>query len=320
MKKFLCLFAALTMIFSVCAFADGENKDVPEQTEKVADFPVNAGNAHITEKPLRVAAISPAMTDLIRELGFEKRIVATGEGSSAPIICDEYEDYTIYNIGTVWTPDLAELKKSEADVIFTHTDFTDDLTREIQQMGINVVTIPTAENLDEVFENYRTVYKVLMGNNMGEKMAEKKISRFKEILQKVSDVSKENIEDESAVYMRFFPLGLAGGDSFENAILNEYFNFQNSAEEYINWAYPKEKTEELNPDYIFYYKGAHDSINPEDIEASDIYKSSSAVENKRIYGVNGDRFERRSPKMFSELISIVYDLFPESVPEDLAEF
>ena len=320
MKKFIFLFVALAMIFSTIAFADEYKSESENQEQFKADFPVDVGNAHITEKPLRVATVSPAMTDLIRELGFEKRLTAVGNGSSAPIICNDYDDYPIYNIGTVWIPDLAELKKSKSDVIFTHTAFTDDLTREIQQMGIDIVIIPTAKNLEEVFENYRTVYKVLMGNNSGEKMAEEKISRFKEILQKVSDVSKENTENKYAAYMRFFPLGLAGNDSFENIILEDIFNFKNSANEYVNWTYPKENIENFNPDYIFYYKGSLKFIDQNEIISSDIYQKTSAVENNRVYGINGDKFERRSPKMFSELISIVYDLFPESVPEDLADF
>ncbi len=315
MKKFLSMFLALALVFSVTASAE-ENSSSPSDTPNVKpEFPVSVGNTTIKEKPVRVAAISPAATDIIKGLGFENRIVAVGNGSSGPVFPDLKDDYPIYQIGTLMAPDLEAIKKASPDVLFSHAPFTDNNRKKIEQMGITIVEIPFAESFDEVFENYRLVCKVMLGENKGAQYSEKKIARYKELLKKVADISAKHSEEKTAVYMDMFPKTLATGETFQNMILKEILAFENPAEESKNWILSDEKMKELNPDKIFY----NYTIDPEEIKTYVSYSTTTAVTEEQLYALKGKFFQSRSPQMFMNLVSLMYKLYPEDMPADLSE-
>ncbi|MEG1621447.1 MAG: ABC transporter substrate-binding protein [Oscillospiraceae bacterium] len=308
--KFLSVILAISLIFGMTAC---QAKPVSEELPTLPQYPVTINETIISERPVRIATISPAMTDLIYGLGFGGRIVGVGDGS---VISsgDETDEFDVENIGTLMELNMSEIKHCKPDILFTHTQLTDDQLRKLQQMYVTVVVIPFAQTIDEVFTNYETVSKIMLGETDGKAYSDAKIERYKYLLEKVSSVSKSSGEGTKSIYIRMYPLTLATGDTFENYILTDVLGFENLASKYDNWKYPMEESTTLEPELILY----HDSIDAPTILEDAMYKTTSAAQNNKVLDVRGDYFERRSPQMFMELVRIAYELYPTEMPEDLA--
>ena len=315
MKKFISLFLSMIMLFSVVSFADVTSSEETELPLLKLEYPLVIDNTTIDKKPQTVGTISPAVTDIIKGLGFENRITAVGNGSVKPIFADPRDAYTIYEIGSLYEPNLENLKKSAPDILFTHAPFTETNKKRIESMGIKIVEIPYAENFDDVFENYRLICKVMLGEYTGNIYADKKISRYKEILKMVSDISLKNSEEKSAIYIDMYPKTLATGETFQNIILKEILAFENPAEESTNWTLTDEGMKELNPDKIFY----NCNINPEEIKSYISYSTTNAITEDQLYVLKGKYFQSKSPQMFMNLVSLMYELYPNEMPKDLSE-
>lgn len=312
-KRILAIIMSFAIItaFTGCEF--NKAKETAEEIP-IPQYPVHIENSIITESPVKIATISPAMTDLIYGLGFGGRVVAVGDKSVVPVT-DELEQYKIKHIGTSLEPDMIAIKKSAPDVLFTHAQLTDDQLRQLQQMYVTVVVIPYAETLDDIFSNYEIVSKVMLGETDGKIYADKKIARYKEIIEKVSKISKSSDSKTNALYLRMMSGISATGDTFENYILNEIMGFENAASEYTNWNVPNDKINELNPNLILY----HNSISKDEITENDNFKNTDAVKDDKVIDTVGRYFENRSPQMFMELVRICYELYPDKMPADLAD-
>ena len=315
MRKFLSVFLVVSLIFSVTSFADNSSSEEKAEEVRVMEYPVKVGDTIIEEKPDTIGTISPAMTDILKGLGFEYNITAMGTGSVAPVFPDLKDDYPVYEIGTLMEPNLENLKKALPDVLFVHAPLTELNRKRIEAMGIKVVEVPYAQTFDEIFDNYRMICKVMLGENKGGKYAEGKINRYRDILNLVSEISVKNSKEKTAVYMDMFPKTLATGESFQNIILKEVLAFENLAEESENWILDDEKMKELNPDVIFYNK----SINPEEIKAYVSYATTTAITENKLYALKGKYFQSKSPQMFMNLVSLMYKLYPDEMPKDLSE-
>ena len=108
------------------------------------------------------------------------------------------------------------------------------------------------------------------------------------------------------VYLRAAPLMMATGDAFEGELLAA-IGVENDAAAYTGWEYPADQAVNLYPDIIFYDEG----IDPEYFKGTQVYNTTDAYKQGRIYPVNGTALERQSGRMFAELEKMFAEAYPE---------
>ncbi len=304
----LLLSCSLLFILGGCSALQGG-----EEAEENLEYPVVIGDVEIMEKPLRVATLSPALTDMLVSLGLEGRIVAVSEGSKQYLTQTDRYDYEF--IGTSLIPNTNRIAEVSPQVLFTSTTLTDDVMDKLHQNNIQVVHIEYGDDFESVYQNYRTILTVMNGNVSGNEMADEIINNYEEKLNSISTTNSTLSEAQSAIYMRAPLLTVATGDTFEQQFF-DIWSISNWGEAYLNWSYPEDMAIELEPDIILYA----DEIDVSVISEASIYKTTASVVNSELYSVDYTSFDNQSARMFTEIERVSKHLYPEGYIVEIPEY
>lgn len=270
-----------------------------------SQYPFVANGVEIKSSPQKVVTLSPALTEAVYTLGYGGKLVGVSDYCDRPAISNE-----IPGCGSALDPHIEGIKRLEADLVLTTTPLPEKDLLELQQMNVKVVTIPRGSNFEDILKNYEVLAKTLGGLNRGQ-ASDTQLRYYTDVtLNYIYSSMRTVTEGTSAIYLRDLDFTIATGDTLEGGILSE-MGFTNQAAGYVNWNFPQDKEEELNPDYIFYAN----TIDPEKIKASSFYKNTSAVKNDQLIPIDPTVFERQSPMMFDYLKNLLATHFPDAFTE-----
>ena len=163
-----------------------------------------------------------------------------------------------------------------------------------QQQEIPVLVLERAESLDRLRQNYLDLALALMGATSGKNHGEGYWEELMGMLREGRMPAEGT--PVKAILLRQMGYGMATGDTFEGALLEE-LGFVNDAAAYTGWLYDRANVAALEPDVIF----ADLSITVDQVKQSAIYSPVAAVKNNKVMNVDFTVFERQSPRMFETL-------------------
>lgn len=304
MKRLFVLLMAAAMLLALGA-CKGEYRD--DQSSSEADveadpnYPVAIGDIRIAQRPDRVVSLSPALTEIICELGGTDRLSGVSD------FCDYPQTVAdLPRCGTSQLPNLNELKELSPQVVFASATLSQEDTVKLQQMGTEVVILPRAQSMDELEELYITAATVLDGMMDGERNGQRVFASLRERYDALVAAAGGISQPVSGIYLRMVPLVMATGDTFEGKLL-ESVGIKNDAADFSGWAYPEDKAADLYPDVIFYDQ----SVDPQYLKENKVYNTTDAVKNGRCYPVDATAFERQSGRMFDELEKLFQEAYPD---------
>lgn len=300
---------AAALVFSGChkektASVSSEPDKPPEPVEEPdPNWPAKAGTAVLEEKPETVVSLSPALTEMVYELG--------GQLSGVSEYCDyPPEAADLPHCGTADTPDMEALEKLSPDLILSSTPLAEADAAVLEEAGAVLAVFPRAGGLDGMEETYVSLGTLLGGAIDGRENGETVFGKLRERYDAlVSGVSPSEV---SGIWLRAVPLVMATGDTFEGKLLTEALGIQNDAAEFTGWQYPAEKAVDLYPDVIFY----DESIDPEYFKGTQVYNTTDAYKQNRMYAFSSLPFERQSGRMLDELERMSKALAGEETASD----
>ena len=192
------------------------------------------------------------------------------------------------------SPDTRQIQAQGADLVVASAKLTERDLIWFQQQEIPVLVLERAESLDQLRQNYLDLALALMGatsgKNHGEGYWEELMGMLREGRMPAEGTPMK------AILLRQMGYGMATGDTFEGALLEE-LGFVNDAAAYTGWLYDRATVAALEPDVIF----ADVSIPVDQVKQSVIYRPVAAVKNNKVMNVDFAVFERQSPRMFEAL-------------------
>lgn len=299
--RLIAMLSILVLLSSGTACKNGAGPDgqkssssAPSEAEPPPDpnWPVEMGDITLEEKPVAVVSLSPALTEIIAELGGEAQLVGVSDFCDYPPTVASME-----KCGAPDAPDFDALEKLKPRLIFTSTPLTKSDTEQIQDMGADVIVIPRAPTLDKLEEAYITAAVLLGGDQDGRELGEKTFSALRKRYEALESRAASNRDETSGIWLRLTPLVMATGDTLEGSFLEDALGLVNDAKEFTAWQYPPEKAADLYPDLIFYDQ----SIPPEYFQSTQVYNTTDAYKQNRMYAFDALVFERQSARMFDEL-------------------
>ena len=302
-RRLTALLLAGLMIIMVTACNKGKDTE-PSSSEEVKDpnWPVAVGDIRVAEKPDSVVSLSPALTEILCELGGEGQLTGVSDYCDYP---DSVQD--LERCGTSQLPDLKAIQKLSPQVVFSSSALSQEDTVKLQQMGAEVVVLPHADSVDALEELYVTAGTILGGMVDGEQNGEDTFAPLREKYDAVAAAAKTVEKKLTGIYLRMTPLVMATGDTFEGKLLEE-IGIQNAAAEDTVWEYPADKAKDLYPDIIFYDQ----SVDAQYLKDNQVYNTTDAVKNDRCYEVDAAAFERQSGRMFDELEKMFRKAYPDA--------
>ena len=295
-RNLLLLFMLLALSLTACqeekppkngggSLADGGGSAASDP-----DWPVRVGDTDIPASPQRVVSLSPGATEMLFAMGLGSRVVGVSDYCDYPVAEVEKR----HRCGSVLAPDTRQIQAQGADLVVASAKLTERDLIWFQQQEIPVLVLERAESLDQLRQNYLDLALALMGatsgKNHGEGYWEELMGMLREGRMPAEGTPMK------AILLRQMGYGMATGDTFEGALLEE-LGFVNDAAAYTGWLYDRANVAALEPDVIF----ADVSIPVDQVKQSVIYRPVAAIKNNKVMNVDFAVFERQSPRMFETL-------------------
>ncbi|MBQ9948503.1 MAG: ABC transporter substrate-binding protein [Oscillospiraceae bacterium] len=254
--------------------------DVPQSSVTQPQiFPLEIDGVEIKAEAQRVVSLSPAVTEIIAELGFADRLFGIST------YCD-YPELTVQRVGSAENPDIDMLTALEADVVFSLSALSERDVYALEEKGTAVICLDTPCDID----SYGVLYENIASVFIGSEAAKNKALTAVEALKTSADGAF------SGSYIYISPkMTAAGVGTFENAVLSLCGENLCASEGYSELL----SLGEIQPDYII----AADTLSYNDIAYDDVL-SVYVYNGAKVLFVPSARFERPSART-SEVFSAI---------------
>lgn len=295
MKKHFITAAVLSAALLLAGCGGEESSSVPmeltvSRTESGSEynaFPVTVCGEEIEKSVERAVSLSPAVTEILAELGFSDRIVGISS------YCDYPSALSAPAVGSAENPDIRRIKELEPDAVFTLTALSERENYELTSAGIKVIRLSPPESMEGFSALYRDIAAAFYGRERtdSEKQTERAVE-LGSLARTLVENSAKAVKLESFVYVTG-KCTLAGSDTFENAVLSL------CGENLCTESGYAAADAELSPKYIIADNTLDDAALAADENISAMINSGAEV----IY-VTSRCFERpssRTAEVFSEI-------------------
>ncbi len=256
-----------------------------------------------TTEGLKIISLAPATTEVLTELGVTSELVAVdlyvGEG---------YENLPAFD---AFSPDLEAILALEPDVVFVSgmTDFSGkDLYTPLVEAGIDVISVPTATTINEVYTGIETVALYIGKGTEGEAL----ILETQNTISAISEKCTALVGDEKpSVYFEVSALYPAGADTYINEMI-EIIGAENVFLDTIGWvAASEEEIIARNPDIILTSDGYTEN-RAEEILTNETYSDITAVINNDVYFINQNAAARPNHNIIIALEEMAVAVYGEA--------
>lgn len=177
-------------------------------------FPVSVCGKEIEKTVERAVSLSPAVTEILAELGFSDRIVGISS------YCDYPADLSAPAVGSAENPDIEKITELSPDAVFTLTVLSERENYELSAAGITVIQLAPPESMEDFSALYRDIAAAFYGKelNGSEKLTER-AAEIGSLARTLIERPAAAAELGSFVYVTG-KCTLAGTDTFENAVLS----------------------------------------------------------------------------------------------------
>lgn len=303
----------LLLLLTLCACGGEQppaSSAAPSQIEKPDDpnWPAQAGELTLETQPQRVVSLSPALTELVYELKGESLLAGVSSYCDYPDAALDLPD-----CGSALLPDRTELEGISPDLVLVSAPLAPEDTQWLEDLGAQVLVLPRAESIEGIGDNYAALATALHGAEAGPQLADEVFGELEGRYEALCAAAGQVTEPVSGIYLRQAPLLMATGDTFEGELLED-IGVKNDAAAYTGWQYPAEQAVNLYPDLVFYEEG----IGEDYFSTTQIYSTTDAYLQGRLYPVEGIALERQTARMFQVLEQMFQDAYPEIPLEDAA--
>lgn len=296
-KKLKGISAALCMalLLSGCNDAE-ESSSLPTElvvsaagTEEtvVSAFPVEVCGAEITQSVSSCISLSPAVTEILFELGFGDKLIGVSS------YCDFPEGISAKAYGSSENPDIDGIIAAAPQAVFTLSQLSERECYALDSAGIAVIMLTPPVSLEGYSQLYRDIAAAFYGREYtdSEKQTEKAIQCASAAR---TALEKKSVPLGSFVYVTG-KLTLAGSGTFENAVLSLCGENLCTAEGYV----PTEIAEGASAQYII----ADNTLTESELKKNDVIAAMINSGAEVLY-VSAYCFERptaRTADVFAEI-------------------
>lgn len=297
MKRLIFIPLLLLILFAGCTeIADEEPASglIEEMTEAAPpSYPVTVEKLVFSRSPDRAASLSPAVTEMICEMGFGDKLICRS------IYCDYPEEAkALPTAGSGANPDINELISLSPEVVITQSPLSNTDLALLKSAGIAVLILPAPSSAEELYENYRSVGMIFAGETEGAKAAEECTGDLRSAIR-----SAKNSCDSLVFIMEVTEGGFlaASKGSFAGDYISRFG--RNAAADSEGYLLTNEQLLAADPQVIFLaHPLSSGDIDPETAE------QLSAFANGNVYVIDSSLMQRPTSRLAGVTRSITEQL------------
>ncbi len=181
MKRSLAVVALMALLCGLCGCRESD-AGTASSREALRDFPVTVLEVTVKACPQRVLSLSPAVTDVLAELGSDAQLVGISDACRL--------NRELPRAGTTVSPDLAAVAALAPDLIFTTTALSAVSRAALEETGATVLAIPGADRYSQLPTFYTRVAQAVSGAITGTRNADNTFRRLEESLRALPQPAK----------------------------------------------------------------------------------------------------------------------------------
>ncbi len=246
----------------------------------------------------RAVSLAPNLTEIAFAVGAGNRLVGVTTYCDYPA-----EALQIQKIGDTINPNIETIIALKPQVVLVSTaSQIETFTKQLEAQNI-AVFVTNPNSMDDIYESIEKI-----GEIFGEREKARQINI--DLQKRVAAVeAKIKAADKVKVFLQISkePLVTVGKATFFNDLIERAGGASVTKE--VESAYPKLSKETafaLNPDAIIL------SDSEDNREPNDVFKSSPAAKNGKIFRINADIISRPAPRIVDALEEMAKDLHPEN--------
>ena len=285
MKKLFTLFAAAAVLLLCSCTAISETEEAVPAAATAAvpqPYPVAAGNLIFNSSPVTVGSLSPAVTEMIYELGYGDRLICRSS------YCDTPEEVlSLPDGGSAANPDIDSIISYAPELLITQSPIANKDTVRLSEAGISLLTLPAPSSLEELYDNYAVLADIFAGSTDGPALAENTLADMKAAVK----------EAENSCESLVFIMGTDGdvltagtGDSFAGDLFSVFGH--NIAEKDTDYTITSDELIKADPQFIFLAR----PLSAEDFE-SELSEQLSAFSEGRVFSIDASLTERPTARL-----------------------
>ncbi len=300
MKKLIVFLLAFCLLLGGCSGLFGGSSQSQSAEPEILEYPVSVGDVTLQERPMRVISLSPAITDLLVQLGYGDQLVG---------VSDDCAPENRPRLGTSLNPDFSGIEGLAPDLMISMTALPERTLLQFQQAGAEVLVLTRPQSFAELLQFYRSLCLLLEGQTSGGKRADQLDREIDEWRQRVQSAVERELaagaKKPSAILLYLPEEVMATGDTLEQELL-ELIGVENAAANGVNWRFVPE--EGFAPDLIFLNSG----VERAQLEQSELYSSLEAVQSQKVYSVDWTVLECLSLYLFETLERMAEQAYPQA--------
>lgn len=286
----LCISIGLLPLLS-CKSENSQVKTAFQKRELTDDL---GRKIALPETVERAVSLAPNLTESIFAVGAGEKLVGVTTFCNYPP-----EAVEIQKVGDTISPNMETIIALKPQIVFVSTaSQIENFTKTLEQQNI-AVFITNPNDLEGVLRNLRQ----LGGIFDTAPQAEKLIADLERRIAAVENSVKDKPRVKVFIQISREPLFTIGEESFLTEIIKRAGG--ESVTEKVATAYPKLSKETalaLDPEALIL------SDSADNREPNEVFRSSSAVKNKKVFRVDADIISRPAPRIIEALEQIARDL------------
>lgn len=213
-KAVLSIALCGILLFSACDKEEKQDEIVVSGNIDEDAFPASSCGVNLKNPVEKAVSLSPAITEIIAELGFSDRLVGIS------VYCDYPSGLGCETVGSSENPDIDAILELSPDAVFTLSALSERDVYTLNQNNIAVLVPIVPKNMEEYSAMYREVAAAFYGNTLAEGSLEIKQSAQIGKDARISlEESSESVQLGTFLYVTG-KMTLAGNDTFESAVLS----------------------------------------------------------------------------------------------------
>jgi iron complex transport system substrate-binding protein len=293
MKKPLVLHIIFFWVLIISP-VDSSAKFTTDQVGRSIDVP---------DDPVRVIALAPSITEIIFDLGQEKKLVGVTQYSTHPPAAE-----SLPKVGSYVRLDIEKIIALKPDLCIAIKDGNPKhIIDKIVALNIPVYVIDP-RNLSQIMDSITRLGSLLGAEQMAAGVVANMEKRIWRVMEQV-----KNIRSKPRVFFQIDaePLFSAGTNTFIHELIEIAGGVNTAAGDNPYPRYSWEDILVLQPEIVLISSMAG-GLDPENLlESWKKWQQLSAVKNERIYVMDADLFDRPTPRLVDGLERIAEIIHPE---------
>ena len=257
----------------------------------------------VPENPTRVIALAPSITEIIYDLGQEKRLVGVTQYSTYPS-----EAELLPRVGSYVRLDIEKIVALKPDLCLATKDGNPKhIVDKIVSLGIPIYVI-NPQNLQQIMDTITRLGSLLHAEQTAAALVSDMEKRIGQVQARV-----KNMPDRPRVFFQIDaePLFSAGTDTFIHELIELAGGINTTAGEVSYPRYSWEDIIVLQPEIVLISSMAG-GLAPEYLLNSwKKWNLLSAVKNDQVFVVDAELFDRPTPRLINGLEVIAAIIHPE---------